>query len=233
MELPVGEFRKRRGLAHGEMKIMVPIVIWGAGGHAKTVTEILELDGGWVIAGYLDSVNPDRWRTTFEGYPVLGGLEALAELRQRGVRHIALAIGDNRARRIAGETAQAVGLELVTAIHPHACVSAKAVLGRGVVCAAGSVVARASVVCEGVIVNTGAIVDHDCTLGSYSHIAPGAKLAGNVEVGAGAWIGLGAAVLEKLRIGEMTMVGAGAVVTKNLPGGVVAFGVPAKIRCVT
>lgn len=215
------------------MKIMVPIVIWGAGGHAKVVTEILELDGGWVIAGYLDGVDPERWRTAFEGYPILGGLEALAELRQRRVGHIALAIGDNQARRRAGEAAQAMGFELVTAIHPHAYVSAKAVLGKGVVCAAGSVVGPASVVSEGVIVNTGAIVDHDCKLGSYSHIAPGAKLAGNVEVGAGAWIGLGAAVLEKMRIGEMTMIGAGAVVTKNIPSGMVAFGVPATVRRTT
>jgi sugar O-acyltransferase (sialic acid O-acetyltransferase NeuD family) len=209
---------------------MLPIVIWGAGGHAKIVTEILEMDGGWDIAGYLDATDPERWGTVFEGYPILGGLEALGQLRQRGIAHVALAIGDNRARRRVGEASQTGGIELVTAIHPHSCVSAKSVLGRGVVCAAGSIVGPASVISEGVIVNTGAMIDHDCKLGPYSHVAPGAKLAGHVEVGAGAWIGLGASVLENLRIGEMAIIGAGAVVTRDLPGNVVAFGVPARIQ---
>jgi sugar O-acyltransferase (sialic acid O-acetyltransferase NeuD family) len=130
----------------------------------------------------------------------------------------------------AGKAAQEMGLELETAIHPNAYISGRAVLGRGVVCAAGCIIAPGSFISEGVIVNTGAIIDHDCSVGSYSHIAPAAKLAGNVVVGAGSWIGLGAAVLEKRIIGEMTVIGAGAIVTKDIPSGVVAYGVPAKIR---
>ena len=78
------ESRKCRGVPHGEIKTVAPIVIWGAGSLAKVVTEILELAGGWEICGYLDAVNPERRKTTFEGYPILGGRETLAELRLRG-----------------------------------------------------------------------------------------------------------------------------------------------------
>jgi sugar O-acyltransferase (sialic acid O-acetyltransferase NeuD family) len=212
------------------MSITTPIVIWGAGGHAIVVTEILELSGRWSIAGYLDEVNTERWGTTVEGYPVLGGREALRGLRDHGIGHIALALGDNRARRSAGEASREMGLELVTAIHPRACVSPKAAIGRGVVCAAGCVVGPATNISEGVIVNTSAIIDHGCTVGSYAHVAPGANLAGDVALGAGSWVGLGAAVLEKRRIGEWTIIGAGAVVTHDMPAGVVAFGIPATIR---
>jgi len=212
------------------MSATTPIVIWGAGGHATVVTEILELSGRWSIAGYLDEVNPGRWGTTFDGYPILGGREVLQGLREHGIGYIALALGDNRARRRAGEAAQEMGLEFVTAIHPRAYVSPKGAIGRGVVCAAGCVVGPATSISDGVIVNTGAIIDHGCSIGSYAHVAPGVSLAGDVTVGAGAWIGLGAAILEKRHIGEWTIIGAGALVTHDIPARVVAFGIPAKIR---
>ncbi len=194
------------------------------------VTEILELSGRWAIVGYLEELNSARWGTTFDGYPILGGRETLQELRERGIGYIALGLGDNQARRRAGEATQEMGLKLVTAIHPRACVSPKAAVGSGVVCAAGSIVGPAVTISDGVIVNTGATVDHGCMIGPYTHLSPGAHLAGNVTVEASAWIGLGVAILENTHIGENTIIGAGAVVTHDIPPDVVAFGVPATIR---
>jgi maltose O-acetyltransferase len=43
------------------------------------------------------------------------------------------------------------------------------------------------------------------------------------------WLGGGAIVCPGVRIGENTVVGAGAVVTRDLPAGVVAAGVPARV----
>ena len=43
------------------------------------------------------------------------------------------------------------------------------------------------------------------------------------------WLGGGAIVCPGVSIGENTVVGAGAVVTRNLPAGVVAAGVPARV----
>jgi FlaA1/EpsC-like NDP-sugar epimerase len=68
------------GIPVHKMSTKTPIVIWGAGGHATVVTEILEMSGRWSIVGYLDEVNPGRWGTTFDGYPILGGREALQGL---------------------------------------------------------------------------------------------------------------------------------------------------------
>jgi acetyltransferase-like isoleucine patch superfamily enzyme len=50
-----------------------------------------------------------------------------------------------------------------------------------------------------------------------------------VEVGAGCDIGVGAILLPGARIGEGAQVGAGAVVTGEVPPGMVAAGVPAKV----
>jgi maltose O-acetyltransferase len=50
-----------------------------------------------------------------------------------------------------------------------------------------------------------------------------------IELGDNVWLGGGAVVCPGVSIGEGTVVGAGAVVTRDLPAGVVAAGVPARV----
>ena len=49
-------------------------------------------------------------------------------------------------------------------------------------------------------------------------------------MGEGALIGAGSAVLPGVRIGDRATLGAGAVADKDLPEGVTATGVPARVR---
>jgi acetyltransferase-like isoleucine patch superfamily enzyme len=50
-----------------------------------------------------------------------------------------------------------------------------------------------------------------------------------IALGDNVWLGTGVKVLDGVRIGRDVVVGAGAVVTGDLPDGVVAAGVPARI----
>ena len=50
-----------------------------------------------------------------------------------------------------------------------------------------------------------------------------------VTIGDGVWLGAGSLVCPGASIGENTVVGAGSVVTRSLPGGVVAYGNPARV----
>jgi maltose O-acetyltransferase len=50
-----------------------------------------------------------------------------------------------------------------------------------------------------------------------------------IVIGDNVWLGGGAVVCPGVTIGEDTVVGAGAVVTRDLPSGVVAAGVPARV----
>lgn len=50
-----------------------------------------------------------------------------------------------------------------------------------------------------------------------------------ITVGENVWLGAGVIVCPGVSIGDDTVVGAGAVVTRDLPAGVVAVGVPARV----
>ena len=204
-----------------------PLLIWGASGHAKVVADAAAQMGTFRVTGFIDDVAPERSGSLFAGLTILGGAERLAQARTNGVRHIAIAIGDNATRLRIGDRARQAGFVLATIVHPKAVVAQNVSLGDGVFVAAGAIL-NPDVTCEElVIVNTGATVDHDCRLARGVHVSPGAHLAGRVTVGARTWIGIGAAVRDGVSIGADSVVGAGGVVIRDLPGGITAYGVPA------
>ena len=57
----------------------------------------------------------------------------------------------------------------------------------------------------------------------------GWESAAPIAIGDNVWLGGGAIVCPGVTIGDDTVVGAGAVVTRDLPAGVVAAGVPARV----
>ncbi|MEJ2582051.1 MAG: DapH/DapD/GlmU-related protein [Acidobacteriota bacterium] len=45
----------------------------------------------------------------------------------------------------------------------------------------------------------------------------------------GVTVGIGASIVDSVTIGRNSVIGAGSVVTKDVPPGVVAYGVPARV----
>lgn len=81
---------------------------------------------------------------------------------------------------------------------------------------------------KGVLINTRAHVHHECSVGAYTEIGPGAMLLGAVQVGKKCRIGAGAIILPGIKLGDEVIVGAGAVVTKNISSNKIMIGFPAK-----
>ena len=202
-----------------------PILIYGAGGQAKVVVDIVERGGSHRILGLLED-RPELWQQFVAGYPVLSSFDTLADDRWKGCKLI-LAVGDNAARRRLADGLTDSGREFTSAIHPSAQISRDITIGPGTVVMANAVINSGSIIGSHVIINTAATVDHDSTIGDFAHISPGVHLAGGVCVGSGAQIGIGANVIPGVNIGKWSVVGAGATVIKDLADFVTAVGSPA------
>jgi len=205
------------------------LVIWGASGHARTVADIVRLEGKYDIVGFLDDITFQRRGEAFCGSTVLGGREQLRELQEQGIHHLLLGFGDCQARLRLADWIRRQGFQLGTAIHPRAVVATDVQMGQGTVIAAGAVINPAASIGENVIINTCASVDHECVIEDGCHIAPGVHLGGRVTVGQGAWIGIGATVKDRVHIGAGSIIGVGAAVLDDIPEDVMAHGIPAKV----
>ena len=200
----------------------VPVHVIGAGGHAKVVLSVLQA-AGYAIAGLHDD-DPARQGEQVLGVPILGPNALLANTPET---HAIIAIGSNEARKRIAAT-----LDRVTwvgpVVHPSACVHESATIGVGTVIFAQAVVQPCAQIGKHVIINTAATVDHDCVLEDFVQLTPGVHLGGTVRLGEGAFLGVGCSVIHGRTLGGWITVGAGAAVVCDLPGRIVAVGVPAR-----
>lgn len=210
----------------------VPVVILGAGGHARDVLDVFEAcndatPGRFDVVGFVSEVESDHGRDV-NGRPCLGGFEWFdGDASRSGVR-VVCGIGATAVRRRLAERCRQRGLGFVSVVHPRAVVTRRVAIGEGVVITAGVVVTNNVRLGDHVHLNVGSTVAHDVVLEDYVTIAPGVNVSGNVRVGTGCDIGTGASIIQKVRIGEWSVVGAGAAVTRDLPANCTAVGVPAK-----
>ncbi len=199
-----------------------PIVLIGAGGHAKVVADAVLASGG-TVAGFYDDMPDPSAAVVIPGATHLGPLVSASP----ETRPLIVALGALDLRRTSIDAC--AKCTFASAVHPKAIVSPHAAVSPGTLIAARAVINPGARIGPHAIINTGAIVEHDCTIGENTHIGPGAILSGGVTVGSDTLLGSGAIVLPGVKIGSNCVVGAGAVVTNNLPDGSRAVGVPARV----
>ena len=211
---------------------MRELIFWGATGQAKVLRECMRA-AGFTLVALFD--NNEQLTSPFEDVPLFfgrGGFETWMQ-RHRSDQKIAflVAIGGDRGkdRVVIQEYLESYGLTPVIAKHPTAFVADNAVIEPGSQILAQAAVCVETSIARACIINTGAIVDHECRIGEGVHVAPGARLAGCVEVERLAMIGTGAVILPRIRIGEGAIIGAGAVVTRNVEPYTVVVGNPAQV----
>ena len=203
-----------------------PLYIYGAGGHGKVVLDAA-ISNKYLIKGFLDDDN-NKWKSFIVDYPILGDLSSI-EGYEKGDMRIIVAIGDNRNRFKKVNDVIQKGYLFQSVVHKKAIISSYSFIGQGSMIIAGVVINIGTQVGKHVIINTGATVDHDCKINDFVHVAPGVHIGGEVQVGEGTLVGIGSVVKPGINIGSWSIIGAGAVVVEDIPAGVVAVGVPARV----
>ena len=198
--------------------------LYGAGGHSKVITDILQSLGIEVLGVFDDRPQNAKLKTM----AIASGIRVKGEVFPKLNAPLIISVGDNQ-RRAELDRMLRTNAKYGLAIHGTAIVSAKSTIGEGTVILQGAIVQSAAKVGRHVLINTAASVDHDNEIGDYAHISPHATLCGHVKVGEGTHIGAGAVVIPSIEIGKWCTIGAGTVVIRDIPDYATAVGNPARI----
>ncbi|MGB8212198.1 MAG: NeuD/PglB/VioB family sugar acetyltransferase [Anaerolineales bacterium] len=195
------------------------LLIYGAGGHAKSLMEIVLQNKIYTIAGIVDD---DQQLTGKQilGIQVLGTRMMLSSLMEQGVKFAANGVGgilDINVRVKVFGWLESAGFSFPALIHTRSTVEPSAKMGDGVQVFANAYVGAEAILESRCMVNTNAVVSHDCVIGMYTHIAPGALLAGHVHVGARSLVGMGVTTAIGVRIGDGVRIGNGAIILADVP----------------
>lgn len=206
-----------------------PVIIIGAGDHAKVLLDIL-LEQGEKVFGLADKSVPKG--TMIFGVSVLGDDE---EVLKYSPEEIELVNGIGSVKSLVLRSKifdfyKKKGYTFKTIIHPSAIISNRAKLAKSIQILARVVVNTDAEIGENTIINTGVIVEHGCIIGKNCHIAPGCVLSGRVAIGEGTHIGTGSTIIQGITIGHNVLLGAGSVVVNDIEDNSKAYGVPAKIK---
>lgn len=188
---------------------MEDIVLVGFGGHAKSVADCIEREGKYHIVGYTDvKASSDRYR-------YLGTDDALEAIFAGGIANAVVGIGymgKGTIRQKLYGNLKDIGFNLPVIIDPSAVVSSTAIIDEGSFIGKGAVVNAEASIGKMAIINTKALVEHECIVEDFAHVAVGAILCGQVNVGEAAFIGANATIIQCRNVNAGAIIPAGEVV---------------------
>lgn len=195
---------------------MDKIILVGAGGHARSCIDVLEMSGNFSVAGLIEKDKINNNDTL--GYPIIGTDGDLQNLRQN-YDNALITVGqiksaETRSRLF--KLLNQLNYSLPFIISPTGYVSKHAKIGEGTIVMHNTIVNANARIGKNCIINNKALIEHDAIIGDHSHIATGAIVNGEVIVGRKCFIGSGAVVGQAVSIGNNCVIGAGAVVKKDI-----------------
>lgn len=204
---------------------MEKIVVFGAGGHAKVVIDIIEREGRYTIGVVYDA---DHNKNNIMGYNIVHNLHILSE---DGYNKGIIAVGHNwtRYQLLRNIESQVPGFSYITSIHPHTSIARNVKIGNGTVVMAGCCINSDSQIGNHCIINTHTSLDHENIVGDFANVSPGVITGGNVKIGEYSFIGIGVNIIQKTNIGAYTFIGAGSLVIDEIHDKVLAYGNPCKV----
>lgn len=209
------------------------LLLIGGGGHCRSVLDSLhaneKITSLYAEIGIID--RSDKIGQKIDDVPVVGCDDDLSRLFAEGFTHAFISIGSlgqpNQRIRLVKQLGD-LGYIFPNIIDPSAAISPSASLGCGIFIGKKSVINAGSIISDHAIINTSSVIEHDCTINSFVHVAPGSIVCGQVTIGSQTHIGAGTVVKQQVTIGNRTIIGLGSVVLNDISDDIIAFGNPCK-----
>lgn len=206
-----------------------PVIIIGAGDHAKVLLDIL-LEQDVTVIGLTDK-NISKGNCIY-GVSVIGDDSEILKYETDEIELVngIGSVGNTSIRQKVFSSLKEKGYVFRSVIHESSIISKRTKLGEGVQLLAGTIVNTEAEIGDNTIINTKTSIDHGCVIGKHCHIAPGCSFSGCVKVGDGTHIGTGTSIIQGINIGKNVLIGAGSLVIHNIDDNEKAFGIPARVQ---
>ena len=191
---------------------MKEIILIGGGGHCKSVIDVIELEGQFLIGGIVD--RSEFLGTDVLGYPVIGSDSDLKNLAKI-YTYALVTVGQIRspeARIKLFDIAKKVGFNLPRIISPRAYVSNHTFIGDGTVVMHDAFINAGASIGDNCIINSKALIEHDCKISNHCHISTNATVNGGVKIESKCFIGSNVTTKNNITIKKNSFIKAGSLV---------------------
>ena len=196
-----------------------PILLIGAGGHARACIDVIEQERRFAVPGLVGL--PHEVGTRILGY-VEQGTDADLPALLGDYSHALVTVGQIKTpepRMRLFDLLEQNGCALPFIVSPRAYVSPHAKLGAGTIVMHGAIVNAGAVVGRNCIINSQSLVEHDVVIADHCHISTAASINSGVRIGAGTFVGSNTSVRQCLNIGERCLIGMGQRVIADCKAG--------------
>tara|TARA_B100001750_G_C15377957_1_gene530866 strand:- start:51 stop:662 length:612 start_codon:yes stop_codon:yes gene_type:complete len=195
---------------------MDEIILLGAGGHARSCMDVIELSGKFKIAGLVEKEESNSEENLV--YPIIGNDNDLPDLRKKyGYALITVGQIKSTATRIRlFEILKNLEYKLPVIVSPRSHISQYSKIGVGTIIMHDVIVNANSEIGQNCIINNKVLIEHDVAVGDHCHIATGAILNGGVTIESRSFVGSGAVTKQFVSIGNSCVIGAGSVIKKDI-----------------
>lgn len=206
------------------------MIVIGAKGFAKEIFEDIVSSESESRIAFYDDISDNTINKVYGKYPILKNTYQVKSFFNQNSFECTLGLGNPNLRKKMHDFFEQLNGDIVGTCSKQAIISEHEVnIGKGTNILAGAKIANSVEVGSCCIIYYNVLITHDCKVGNYVELSPGATLLGRVRVGDFVQIGANATVLPDVQIGENAIIGAGSVVTKNVPPNTTVVGVPGKI----
>ena len=186
---------------------MNEIIILGAGGHCRSLIDVIELENRFKIAGIVD--NELQIGDKILGYEVIGDDNDLKILREK-YQYAIIGIGQIKTPKIRiklFEMLKSLDFILPVIISPRAYVSKYTKIDEGSVIMHDALVNANAKIGKNCIINSKALIEHDVNIENHCHISTGSIINGGVVVKQSTFVGSNSVVKEYIEISGFVKAG--------------------------
>jgi len=189
------------------------IILVGAGGHARSCIDVIELQGQFRIAGLVGC--PDEVGERHLGYEVIGSDNDLCDMIYQ-YQYALVTVGQIRTPDVRIRLyryLKQTGFELPVIVSPRAYVSSHAKIGEGTIVMHDALINAGVNIGVNCIINTKVLLEHDVIIEDNCHIATCAAVNGEAVVRHGCFVGSNTVLTQLCEVAANSFVKASSIYT--------------------